>query len=883
MDRLYLIDASGYIFRAYYAIRSLSTSKGLPTNALYGFTSMLLKLIREEKPDHIACVFDVARKTWRNEKYAAYKANRAEPPPDLIPQFPYFRKIVKALNLPALELPNYEADDLIGTIAKKMGRRKLQTVIVTGDKDMMQLVDEKISIFDSMKEKRIGIPEVKERFGVQPERVPDVLGLAGDSSDNIPGVPGVGEKTAIKLLQEYGSLENLLKNSSKISGKLGEKIRENEKEARLFKELATIVTDAPVEYDFKDFELKAPDSEALKELFTELEFQRFLSELAPQKTLSRDDYHLIIREEDLKKMVLVLEKSGGFALDTETSELDPMKAFLVGLSFSPHQGEAYYLPVGHIEATHQLHWEIVKPYLKPLLENRSIPKYAQNAKYDYTILKRHGVEIQGLQFDTMVASYLLVPDGSHNLDALSQAYLGHKTIRFEEVVGTGKKQKSFSEVSLGAACDYSCEDADLCYRLTKLFQPKLKEEKVEELFRTVEMPLVTVLTKMEMSGVKIDSVHLKKISSDYEKKMASLEKEIHQQAQMEFNLNSTKQLQEVLFQKLKLPVIRKTKTGYSTDIDVLTELAQRHEVPRLLLDYRAMSKLKSTYLDALPEMVNPETGRIHASFNQTVAATGRLSSSEPNLQNIPIRTEEGRRIREAFIAEDGYRILSADYSQIELRILAHISQDPILLEAFRKNQDIHRATAAQIYGVSEKEVSEEMRSVGKTVNFAVLYGQSAYGLSQQLEISPEEAKRYIDNYFARYARVTSYKEEVLSEVRKSKRVRTLFGRLRPIPDIDSSNQNVRSFAERTAFNTVFQGTAADIIKKAMILVQEEIEMNFPKAKMLIQVHDELVFEVPEKEINSFSAMVREKMEGVVLLQVPLKVDVGAGKNWAEAH
>ncbi|MBI2083186.1 MAG: DNA polymerase I [Deltaproteobacteria bacterium] len=883
MDRLYLIDASGYIFRAYYAIRPLSTSKGLPTNALYGFTSMLLKLIREEKPDHIACVFDVSRKTWRNDKFPDYKANRAEAPADLIPQFPYFRKIARALNLPVLELENFEADDVIGTIAKKMEDKNLETIIVTGDKDMMQLVNQKITIFDSMKEKRIGIPEVRERFGVDPERVPDVLALAGDSSDNIPGVSGIGEKTAIKLLQEYGTLENLLKQSEKVPGKLGEKLRQYEKEALLFRELATIVTDAPIHFDFKNFKLQEPDGPALKELFTELEFHRLLSELAPEKTLSTKSYHLVIIDSEIEKLAKGLKNSGGFALDTETSDLDPMKASLVGLSFSYKRGEAYYIPVGHTQATHQLEWERVKKVLKPILEDPKIPKYAQNAKYDYEILRQHGVELQGLQADTMLAAYLLTPDGNHNLDLLSQTYLGHKITTFKEVVGTGKKQKSFAETDLSTACEYSCEDSDVCYRLVEILLPKLEEEKLEALFHEIEMPLLKVLAGMEMNGVKVDVDFLKKISKDYEKRMQGLEEQIHKKAGMDFNLNSTKQLQEVLFQKLKLPVVRKTKTGFSTDVDVLEELAKQHEVPRLLLEYRGMNKLKSTYLDALPELVNPETGRIHTSFNQAVAATGRLSSSDPNLQNIPIRTEEGRRIREAFIAEKGFQLLSADYSQIELRILAHLSQDPLLLQAFEKEDDVHRRTAAEIFGIPEKEVTDEMRNVGKTVNFAVLYGQSAYGLSQQLGIELAEAHNYIDNYFIKYQAVAAFKEKALAQARRDKKVRTLFGRLRHCPEIDSPNQNIRAMAERTAFNTIFQGTAADIIKKAMIEIQKKIENDFPNVKMILQVHDELVFEVPDKEIKRFSELVKKVMEGVVQLSVPLKVDVGVGANWAEAH
>ena len=735
-QRLYLVDASGYIFRAYYAIRPLSTSKGLPTNALFGFTSMLLKLLREEKPDLIGIVFDVARKTFRNEKFPAYKANRAEPPPDLVPQFPYFRKIVKGLNLPVLELPNYEADDVIGTIAHKMKRRKLETVIVTGDKDMMQLVDDRVVILDSMKEKWIREPEVKEKFGVVPKLVPDVLGLAGDSSDNIPGVPGIGDKTAIKLIQEHGSLETVLKNAATIKGKLGEKLQEFADQARLCKELATIVVDAPLEYDLKDFKVTEPDRGALKELFEELEFKAFLKE---------------------------------FGVEAKRSE-DSGKA---------------------------------------------------DRKQEKEII---------------IGNYLLDPD--------------KRSLPIED---------------------------------PEELRKRLEEEGLTKLFLDIELPLAPVLGKMEKNGVKIDVERLKKSSEEYARRLKEIEKAVHQKAGVEFNLNSPKQLAGVLFDKMGLPVIRRTKTGYSTDVEVLTELAQTYEVPKLLLEYRSLSKLKSTYLDALPELVHPETGRVHTSFNQTVAATGRLSSSDPNLQNIPIRTEEGKKIREAFIAEKGNLLLSADYSQIELRVLAHISGDKSLVEAFAHDRDVHRATAAGIFKVSEARVTGEMRAVGKTVNFAVLYGQSPYGLSQQLEISMEEAENYIRNYYSRFEKVASYKEEALSEARKSKTVRTLFGRLRRFPEIDSPNGNVRAMAERTAFNTIFQGTAADLIKKAMIEIQRRIEKEFPEAMMLIQVHDELVFEVPKKEIEPFSKMVKEEMEGVADLRVPLKVDVGVGLNWAEAH
>ncbi|QQR79797.1 MAG: DNA polymerase I [Deltaproteobacteria bacterium] len=738
--RLYLVDASGYIFRAYYAIRPLSNSKGLPTNALFGFTNMMVKLLKEHKPDLIGVVFDVARKTFRNEKYPEYKANRSEPPPDLVPQFPYFRKIIQALNLPVLELPNYEADDVIGTIASQFEKKDWETVIVTGDKDMMQLVDDHILIFDSMKEKWIREPEVKEKFGVGPKQVTDILALAGDSSDNIPGVPGIGDKTATKLIQEYGSLENLLVHAGEVKGKMGEQLVAHADQARLCKELATIVTNAPLSYDLKDFEINPPDPEKMRELFEELEFKKFLLEWVP------------------------------------STDATP----------TPTQST--------VELTE----------------------------------------------DVKLGLYLLDPDGFRNVELVRDHYLSNATL-----------------------------------------EEQLKKENLWDLYQDLELPLATVLRRVENNGVLIDSERLTQTSALYEKKMAEMESRVFQLAGQEFNLNSPKQLSEILFEKLKLPVMRKTKTGYSTDVDVLTELSKKHDLPKIILEYRSLAKLKSTYLDALPKLVDSE-GRIHTSFNQTVAATGRLSSTDPNLQNIPIRTEEGRKIREAFIAAPGCVLLSADYSQIELRILAHLSDEPVLIQAFAEDRDIHRATAAQIFEVMEPLVTSEMRAVGKTVNFAVLYGQGAFSLSQELGISNAEANKYIKNYFAQYPKVTALRDQILKQVREEKIVHTLFGRLRRFPDILNPNATVRAMVERTAFNTVFQGTAADLIKKAMLTIDARLK-DFPETKMLIQVHDELVFEVPEALIEPVSKMVCHEMSSVASLKVPLKVEVGHGKNWNEAH
>ncbi len=743
--RLYLVDASGYIFRAYYAIRPLSNSKGLPTNALFGFTNMMVKLLKEHKPDLIGIVFDVARKTFRNEKYPEYKANRGEPPPDLVPQFPYFRKIAQALNLPVLELPNYEADDVIGTIASQFVENDWEIVIVTGDKDMMQLVDDRILIYDSMKEKWVREPEVREKFGVGPKQVTDILALSGDSSDNIPGVPGIGDKTAAKLIQEYGSLENLLQHARDVKGKMGEKLQQHADQARLCKELATIVTDAPFSYDLKDFEIRDPDPEKMRELFEELEFKKFLTEWSGPASDEGSQAQL--------------------ALEGEPTALSD---------------------------------------------------------------------------EEKLGLYLLDPDGARDFELLRRHYL---------------------------------KDATL--------EDQLKKEGLWALYQGLELPLADVLRRIEKNGVLLDVEALKKTSRLYEGKMREMEARAHRLGEQEFNLNSPKQLGEVLFEKLKLPVIRKTKTGYSTDVDVLTELSKKHELPKVILEYRSLSKLKSTYLDALPNQVD-ETGRVHTSFNQTVAATGRLSSSNPNLQNIPIRTEEGRKIREAFIASPGCVLLSADYSQIELRILAHLSEEPALIQAFAEDRDIHQITAAKVFGVMEGLVTKEMRSVGKTVNFAVLYGQGAFSLSQALDISMAEAGKYIKSYFAEYPRVTALRESLMKQAREEKVLRTLYGRLRRFPDILSPNATVRAMVERTAFNTVFQGTAADLIKRAMLAIDTRLA-EFPGTRMLIQVHDELVFETPLSQAESCAHMIADEMSQAGSLKVPLKVDVGQGPNWNSAH
>ncbi len=911
---LYLIDGANYVFRAYYAIRSLSTSKGFPTNALYGFTQMILKLLRDEKPDHLAVVFDTKEPTFRDEMYEDYKANREAPPDDLVQQFPHFRPILEAMNIAVLEMAGFEADDLIGTLARKLASDELQVVVVSGDKDLMQLVGKNVSMFDSMKDRRIGEKEVEEQFGVPPSKVIEVMGLAGDSSDNVPGVSGIGMVTASKLIQKYGSLEAVIEHASELSKTIAEKIRSDAEKARLSRELVTIKTDVPLKYSFDDFAVTAPDDKKLHEIFREFEFSKLLSELSPKETLSRENYGLVQTADALSKLISRMKEAGRFSFDLETTSLDVMEAEIVGISVAASAGVASYIPVGHIAhsspvgenwcegdlfsvrpeqsrraegagalAKGQLPLTEVLSALKPLLADPKLKKIGQNLKYDLAVLKRYDITVRGIYCDTMIASYVLNPSGAHNLDALAQQHLDHRTIRYEDVTGKGKKQIGFEEVGLDIAKDYSCEDADVALRLADIFVPELQKSGLSKLFFEMEMPVMEVLLDMEQAGMKIDAAKLKALSEDFDSRLKGLEKKIYKEAGEEFNINSPKQLGVVLFEKLKLGTPKRTKTGYSTDVGILEELSLKHPLPQLILEYRSLSKLKSTYVDALPELVNMRTGRLHTSFNQTVAATGRLSSSDPNLQNIPVRSKEGARIREAFVAEKGNVLISADYSQIELRVLAHLSKDKALLEAFKKGEDVHRITAAGIFGVKPEEATDEQRAVGKTVNFATIYGQTAFGLSKQLKIEVNVASRYIDAYFERYPEVEKYRDKVLTKARKDGYIETYFGRRRYVPDIASANAMVRQMTERMAFNAVFQGTAADIIKKAMIEIHAELPKKFPDCLMIMQVHDELLFEAPRAQAEGLAAFAKEKMEGVVVFDVPLVVDVGTGSNWAEAH
>lgn len=900
--KLYLIDGANYVFRAYYAIRSLSTSKGQPTNALYGFTNMLLKLLREEEPDYVAVCFDTKEPTFRDEIYSEYKANRKAPPDDLVQQFPFVEPIVEALALPSIRKPGFEADDLIGTLARRFASDELDVVIVSGDKDLMQLVGPHVSILDEMKELRVGSDEVKKRFGVRPERVVDVLALAGDQSDNIPGVPGVGRKTASKLVAEHGSVEEIIRDAGRIKGSVGKKVAEHAKEARLAKRLVTLDTSVEIDVDLKGLARTGPDEAKMHALFRELEFTRLLAQLAPRAGISFENYRLITSERDLKAVLKSIKDKGILSVDLETTSLDTMRAEIVGFALSWKPGEAAYVPVGHMGgggagggknvemfakdaplAKGQLQRDMVYELIRPVLADEGIKKVGQNLNYDLTILQRLSFDVAGVAFDTMIASYVLDPSGNHGLDAMASRELDHDTIRYGDVVGKGAKQINFSEVKPEDARDYACEDADVALRLSNIFKKRIEEEGLAELYHDVEMPLLDVLVDMQIAGMRLDRQKLVDFGKEFQIELDGLQGKIHKLAGEEFNINSPKQLGLILFEKLSLPGGKKTKTGYSTNQSVLEELALGHELPGLILRWRSLGKLKSTYIDALADLVNPETGRVHTTFNQAKAATGRLSSSDPNLQNIPARTEEGRRIREAFIADDGFVLISADYSQIELRVLAQLSGEEALLAAFRKGEDVHAVTAAGIFGVTPDEVTREQRAVGKTVNFATIYGQTSYGLSQQLGISQGEAAEYIDNYFKKYPRVAAYRDEVIERARKEGLVTTILGRRRFFPDINSSNGMLRQIAERMAFNTVFQGSAADIIKVAMIDVHEGLPEVSPGAKLLLQVHDELVLEAPEKDAGKVSEFVRGIMENAVKLEVPLVVDTGMGKNWSEAH
>ncbi len=886
---IFLIDGSAYIYRAFHAIRHLSSSSGLPTNAVYGFTRMLLKLFEDREPRFATICFDAKGPTFRHKLYPAYKANRPPMPEDMIVQLPYIREVVEAFNLPNLEKEGFEADDLIGTLARRAEQEGFEVVMVTGDKDFMQLVTEHAVIWDPMKDKVTTLDGLREAYGIEPHQMIDVMGLSGDTSDNIPGVPGIGPKTALKLIRTYGSMEELYRQVDTVKQKkLHENLVKYREQAFLSRKLVTIDTAVPVDFESHRFRIGKPDRDRLSELFSRLEFRQLQQSFAKRRDRQPKRYRAVLDEAALDDLVTRLEKAGSFALDTETTSTQPMRARLVGLSFAIEPHEAFYIPCGHDypDAPRQLPLEQVLDRLRPLLEDDGIPKTGQNIKYDWIVLHQNRVRLAGVDFDTMVASYLLNPSKrAHGLDQIALDFLDHKTTTYKSLFPKGKKPGGFNEVPLEKAVPYSCEDADITLLARRVLAPKLAELGLQELFEQVEIPLIGVLKDMELAGIGVDREALQALSQQFSRELEKLEQEIYQSAGEAFNINSSQQLSAILFEKLKLPVQKKTrkKTAYSTDVDVLTALAERHELPALILRHRSLAKLKSTYTDALLELINPDTGRIHTSFNQTVTATGRLSSSDPNLQNIPVRTEEGRQIRRAFVPRPGWHLLSADYSQIELRILAHYSDDPILIRAFAENEDVHLRTAAEVFQMAPELITPELRRQAKIINFGIIYGMGAFRLSKELGISRKMAQTYIDHYFQRYAGVKRFIDQAVESVRLTGKTSTLLGRIRLLPEINSANRNVRLFAERTAINTPIQGTAADLIKVAMIRVHRELRSRGMQTVMLLSVHDELVLEVPPEETRSATRLVTEMMEGVWELKVPLKVNVALGDNWAEAH
>ncbi|MFQ5673193.1 MAG: DNA polymerase I [Nitrospinales bacterium] len=882
---LYLIDGSSYIFRAFFAIRqSLSNSRGLPTNALYGFVNMLQKVVRDERPDYLAVVFDAKEKTFRHEMFPDYKANRAEPPEDLVPQFPYFDPLVQAYDIVSLRKSGFEADDIIGTLAREGERQGFQVVIVSGDKDMMQLIGPRVHMLDTMKNKRFEEKDVVAKFGVAPAQVVEVMALMGDSSDNIPGVAGVGPKTAAQLIQTFGSVENLYRDIDRVDKKnLREKLLRDKDKAFLSRRLVTIDTRVPLDCRVDDLQLKERNNEKLRKIFRELEFDSMLKNLEPEPVETQKRYETILTEEAFSRLLRQLP--GEFAFDLETTSKHPMRAEIVGISFSFKDHEAYYIPLAHryAGAPRQLDMADVLGRLKPVLENPRIKKVGQNIKYEMIVLHNAGIRLAGVAFDAMIASYVINPSKrGHNLDDLAMEYLRHKTISYKEVAGVGAKEIGFDQVEIEQAAPYAAEDSDITWLLAKKLKPLLCDENLA-LFNDIEIPLIETLAEMEIHGVLLDKLALEKLSRRMDKELLLCETEIYESAGEKFNINSPKQLAPILFEKLNLPVVKKTKTGYSTDVSVLEELASRHDLPKKILAYRQLAKLKSTYVDALPREINPKTGRVHTSFNQTVAATGRLSSSDPNLQNIPIRSEIGREIRKAFIVGGDWEMLSADYSQIELRILAHLSGDEALMAAFKKGEDVHSRTAAEIFGVSLDEVDAAARRMAKAVNFGIVYGLSAFGLSRQLGITPGEARTFIDQYFDLYKNVKTFMDDTIETARARGYTTTLMNRKRYLPDIDSRNKQVRAAAERVAINSPVQGGAADLIKVAMIRIHRRLKNEKLRSKMILQVHDELVFECVPQEKKQMQTLVKKEMEDVYPLAVPLVVDLGWGKNWDEAH
>lgn len=930
-ERLFLIDGMAIAYRSYFAFiqRPLINSRGENTSAIYGFVTFLNKILEEERPDYIAVAMDTSAPTFRHKAFKDYKATRQKMPEDMASQLETLKEVVRSYGIPVLEVQGYEADDIIGTIARQAEKENVETYLVTADKDFMQLISDTIKMYRPARQGNeaevIDEKGVMEKFGVEPDRVIEVLGLIGDKSDNVPGVPGIGEKTAIPLIREYGTIDNLLKNVDQVPQKgVREKLINNKEKAILSRNLVTIETNVPLDIDFHKLKAGQKNRGRMAQLFEALEFKSLVRKLGevqrpppdapPLPVLQKDltdigsdkhTYTLLQSISQLDELCKSISKAKHFVLDTETTSTDPLRAEIVGLSFSFKEREAFYVPLnssprptgesdlfGTVRPSEPIPSDKKKgldagavfSLLKPLFEDSQIGKIGQNIKYDMLAIARHGIWLKGIEFDTMVASYVLREDGQHNLDALAREYLDYAMVSYDDITGTGKERKDIRDVPLQVMSDYSCEDADMTLRLASILRKKLEGAKMAELAHKVEFPLISVLAHMEHAGVAIDVEYLQGMSKELERTLDNLTREIHRMAGQPFNINSTQQLSEVLFTKLNLRRVRKTKTGFSTDVGVLESLRDEHPIIEQLLEYRQLAKLKSTYVDALPQLIHPDTGRVHTSFNQTVAATGRLSSSDPNIQNIPIRTEIGRSIRRAFISR-GKRnsILSADYSQIELRVMAHICGDEGLRSAFLNKEDIHATTAAKVFGVPLNEVTKDMRRKAKEVNFGIMYGSGAFGLSRRLEISQPEGKEIIDRYFERFPKVRQYINDTIEQARRVGYVSTLLGRRRFLPDIHSRNQNIRGNAERQAINMPIQGTAADMIKLAMVNIDRVMLEKGLESRMILQVHDELVFDILKSEESVVRLLVTENMKEALKLSVPLEVEIGVGTNWLEAH
>ena len=900
---LVLVDGSSYLFRAYHAIKDLSNSKGEPTNAIVGVINMLRKLIDTYKPTHMAVVFDAPGKTFRDDLYPEYKSHRPPMPDDLREQIKPLHEIVEAMGLPLLVVEGVEADDVIGTLAQQATEQGIDTLISTGDKDMAQLVNQHVTLINTMTDTVLDREGVVDKFGVAPEQIIDYLALVGDSADNIPGVPKCGPKTAVKWLNEYESIDGLIENAENIKGKIGENLRASLEQLPLSRTLTTIKLDCDLPYGPNDLNPQEPDTAALRQHYQRIESRRLLASLEgeqggeaedaaaePQGIQGDADYQVVLDQAAFEEWLKALKKAKLIAFDTETTSLDYMQAQVVGVSFAIEPGKAAYVPVAHSYpgAPDQLDRDWVLEQLKPLLEGDKPKKVGQNLKYDKSVLASHGIELNGIAFDTMLESYVFNSTGGrHDMDSLADRYLQHKTIHFEDIAGKGAKQLSFDQIPLEQAGPYAAEDADITLRLHQKLWPQIEAEKpLAKLLTEMEVPLLSVLSRIERTGVTIDSGMLHKQSGQFAKRLHQLEQQAYEIAGRPFNMGSPKQIGQIFFEELELPVIAKTPKGApSTAESVLQELAEQgHELPTVILEHRGLSKLKSTYTDKLPEMINPVTGRVHTSYHQAVAATGRLSSSDPNLQNIPVRSEEGRRIRKAFVPQKGWRMVAADYSQIELRIMAHLSGDKGLLKAFAEGADIHRATAAEVFGADSLEaVTDNQRRSAKAINFGLIYGMSAFGLAKQLGIERSAAQEYVDLYFERYPGVLEFMDRTRESAREKGYVETLFGRRLYLPEIKVRNQARRAAAERTAINAPMQGTAADIIKRAMLSVDAWLREKKPDVQMLMQVHDELVFEIAPKGLDKAVEQIRQRMQSAAELKVPLLVDVGIGDNWEEAH